>query len=346
MKGIDRDRKVIISNKIRDLEGNVLSGPRELRYDTLVLAVGGRTNSFGTPGVEEFCQRLDNAKGAEKLRRRFLGQAIGVSLGRDPKIRIGIVGAGATGVELASEIYHTMTEIRAYGAKISSDQLAITIMEAAPMVLAGVGENVSAFAHKELVKKGIDIKTSCMIKNVTEKGFVLGDGSVLEKDIKIWTAGIKAHDWLNTLGLPTDKTNRLKVNEYLQTEDPSIYAFGDCAWAPNIKDPGKSLPASAQCAHQQASWLAKKLMNNLKGKSTKPFTFSSNGQLVSLGNTTAVGTVNGMVSSVSVQGKSAKLVYSTLYRMHQAALYGPIRAMFILMGDKLRGRALPQVKLH
>ncbi|ODN03787.1 NADH dehydrogenase [Orchesella cincta] len=313
MKGIDRNRKVIISDKIKDLEGNIISGPRELRYDTLVLAVGGKTNSFGTPGVEEFCQRLDNPIGAEKLRRRFLGQAIGVALGRDPKIRIGIVGAGATGVELASEIFHTMTEIRAYGAKITADQLKITIMEAAPTVLAGVGEHVSAFAHQELTKKGIDIKTHCMIEKVTEKGFILGDGSLLETDIKIWTAGIKAHDWLSTLGLKTDRTNRLQVNEYLQTEDPSIYAFGDCAFAPNIKEPGKTLPASAQCAHQQAEWLAKRLMNDLKGKSTKPFVFNSQGQLVSLGNSTAVGTVNGLVSKVSLKGKSAKIVYSTLY---------------------------------
>jgi len=352
MTGLDRKKKQIHIGPINDYTGKPISGPRDLSYDTLVLAVGGISNSFGTPGVDKHCICLDTPADAELLRRQILSQALSVVLGSAPsgRLRIGIVGAGATGVELAAEIHHTICELRNCGANLFQEQLEMTLMEGGPRILAGSHQSLSEFATKELRKRNIDVKTNCIIKSVNEKGFVLQDGSVLEKDIKIWTAGIKAPDWLSTLGLQTDKVNRVKTNEYLQSlDDPSIFALGDCASVPWGKDHNVCLPATAQVAHQEAEWLVKKLKARLENKNVEPFVFKPQGMLVSLGEGTAVGSLAAIVGpkrDYYVEGRGAKALYSSLYRMHQGVLYGWTRAMLLLIGDKLRHVALPQLKLH
>lgn len=170
-----------------------------------------------------------------KLYLLLLGQSLAISMGTSPvpKLRIGIVGGGATGVELAAEIHHTICTMRSYGANLFQDQLEITIMEGGPRILGGGHPSLSEFATKELQKREIEVKTNCFIKSVDEKGFKLQDGSMVEKEIKIWTAGIKAPDWLKNIGLQTNQFNQILVNGRLQSlDDPNIFALGDCAATP------------------------------------------------------------------------------------------------------------------
>lgn len=151
------------------------------------------------------------------------------------------------GVELAAEIHHTVCELRNYGANLFADQLEIVIMEGGDRVLGGGPESMSRFAERELKKRNIEVKTNCWIKSVTREGFSLNDGNVIPAEIKIWTAGIKAPDWLSTIGLSVNKTNQIKLNEQLQTpEDPSIMGLGDCSYCPDATNPGKYLSATAQ----------------------------------------------------------------------------------------------------
>ncbi|XP_035701150.1 NADH dehydrogenase isoform X2 [Folsomia candida] len=371
MNGLDVAKKVIklAPISVDDFDGKgsrVIAPPREVPYDTLVLAVGGVSNSFGTPGVDEHCVKLDAPKDAEFLRKRILSQALSVSMGTSPqpKLRIGIVGGGATGVELAAEIHHTICTLRSYGANLFEEQLQITIMEGGPRILGGGDPSLSTFATKELKKRRIDVRTSCFIKAVTPTGFLLQDGTLLEKDIRIWTAGIKAPDWLSTLGLKTNKFNQILTDGELAVGNSgAVFALGDCAAVPfqkvgekpkNSKGPPPVmtplfLPATAQVAHQQAEWLASKLEARLTSKTCPPFTFKPQGMLVSLGEGKAVGSLAAIVGpqrDYYVQGRGAKLLYSSLYRMHQAVLYGWTRAGLLFIGDKLRHVALPQLKLH
>jgi NADH dehydrogenase len=351
MNGLDRVKKRIHIGPITDFDGRNVSGPREVPYDTLVLSVGGLSHSFGIPGVDKYCNCLDTPEHAEKLRRKILGQALSVVLGSTPsgKLRIGIVGGGATGVELAAQIHHTICELRHYGANLFQEQLQMTIMEGGPRLLGGSPESLSNFAIKELRKRNIDVRTDCMIKSVNERGFEMQDGSVLETEIKVWTAGIKAPEWLKTLGLKTDKLNRIIVNENLQSvDDSSIFALGDCACAP-WKGPNQYLPATAQVAHQQSTYLVRRFKARLNNQDCPPFLFKPQGILVSLGEGKAVGSLASIVGpkrDYYVEGRGAKALYSSLYRMHQAVLYGWTRAGLLWIGDKLRHVALPQLKLH
>lgn len=251
---------------------------------------------------------------------------------------------------MAAEIHHTVCTLRRYGANLFQEQLEMTIVEGADRILPGGHSSLSAFATKELQKRKIDIRTNCFIKAVTPEGFILQDGTFLDKDIKIWTAGIKAPDWLKDIGLKVNKTNQILVNQDLQSvEDPSIFALGDCAATPSTGTPDLYLPATAQVAHQQAEWLVQKLEARLTSKTCPPFIFKPQGMLVSLGEDTAVGRLAAIVGpkrDYYVEGRGAKALYSSLYRMHQAVLYGWPRAVLLFIGDKLRHVALPQLKLH
>lgn len=348
MSGLDRDRKVIKTQAIFDLEGTEVSGPQEVEYDTLVLAVGGKTNDFGIPGVMEHCFKLDSPTEAESLRRRLMGQALHFQFKKLQKLTIGIVGAGPTGVELAAEMHRTICTLHSYGANIKHADVEISILEAGTALLPGTPSFMSDFASKELKRQGIRVRTGCKINKVTKEGFHLEDGSLIEKNIKVWTAGVKAPDFLKDLDLKTDNFNKIIVNKFLQSSDPSIYALGDCSRCVDLKDPAKLVPATAQCAHQQAEWLFQKIKNDINGKPTPPFMFVSQGMLVSLGHTTAVGRIGGLknFSNYHVRGRSAKFIYSTLYRMHQAAVYGNLNALALILGDKLRGATLPEIKIH
>lgn len=225
-------------------------------------------------------------------------------------------------------------------------------MEGGPRILGGGVESMSKFATEQLQKRNIEIKTNCSIKSVNKNGFVLQDGTQLDKDIKIWTAGIKAPDWLSTIGLQVNKSNRIKVDKNLRAlDEPGVYALGDCACAPLSPEDNSSkcLPATAQVAHQQAEWLTKKLGARLRNQSCKPFVFKPQGMLVSLGEGLAVGNLAAIVGpkrDYYVEGRGAKVLYASLYRMHQSALYGWTRAGLLWIGDKLRHVAMPQLKLH
>ncbi|WP_034639590.1 NAD(P)/FAD-dependent oxidoreductase [Chitinilyticum aquatile] len=351
LTGLDRSRKVLQIAPVLDAEGRELAAAREIGYDTVVLALGAIANDFGTPGAQAHCMFLNTPTDAERLRRRILDLSFAVASSGDPvqKLTIGIVGAGPTGVELAAEIDHTIREMHNLGASLSPAQLEITIIEGAPRILSGAPESLSEYATAALAERGILVACNSRVAAVTEEGFELADGRRIAAAIRVWAAGVKAADWLTTLGLATNRLNQIEVTTTLQTlTDPNVFAIGDCAAAPDGEG-GPLLPATAQVAHQQASWLAGALNDRLAGREVKPFVFKPQGIMVSLGKHTAVGSLAAIVGpqrNYYVEGRGAKLIYASLYRLHQAAVHGWILAGLLYVGDKLRRVAQPTLKLH
>ncbi|AOY01140.1 NAD(P)/FAD-dependent oxidoreductase [Jeongeupia sp. USM3] len=351
MDGLDRERKVIRISPVTDEYGHQIAAARELAYDTLVLAVGAVPNDFGTPGVAEHCLFLNSQDDAERLRKRILSEAFSVTSGDDPasELRIGIVGGGATGVELAAEIHHTVTELHAYGAQFRPEQLQIYIIEGAPRILAGAPETMSSYATAELAKRHIDVVTGVRVASADARGFALADGRRIDAVLRIWAAGVKAPDWLATLGLTTNRANQIATDKDLRcVDDAAIRVIGDCAAVPD-GDSGRTLSATAQAARQEAEWLADALVALDRGETPEPFVFKPQGMLVSLGKYRAVGSLAAIVGpkrDYHVEGRSAKMMYVSLYRMHQAAIHGWPMAMLLWAGDKLKKAARPTLKLH
>ncbi|GAB7127180.1 NAD(P)/FAD-dependent oxidoreductase [Silvimonas sp. JCM 19000] len=351
MKALDRDSKTIQIDDVIDHDCTVLRSARTLGYDTLVLAVGAVANDFGTPGVQEHCMQLNTRDDADRLRRAILSQSFMASADDQPRreLRIGIIGAGATGVELAAEIHHAITEIHNYGSHMSPDQLRISIVEAAPRILAGAPQALSDYATEALQRRNIAVLVNSKVAAIHARHIELADGSEIPADILVWAAGVKAAPWLSQLGLLTNRNGQIEVTSVLQTvSDKHIFAIGDCAFARDGEG-GPPLLATAQVAHQQARWLANMLENYFAGREVQPFRFKPQGIMVSLGKHTAVGSLAAVVGpkrDYYVEGRGAKLIYASLYRMHQAAVHGWPMAMLLYLGDKLRRIAQPALKLH
>jgi NADH dehydrogenase len=322
--------------------------PRSLSYDTLVLAFGSRVNDFGTPGVLENCDMLDSPAQAIVLRRKILALALRSAGDPSKRIRVGIVGAGATGVELAAELHHAFNDMHRYGGLDSASKLDVTLMDMAPRVLPAVDPDTSASAQHILERMKVHLRLGVGVNAVETDAFHLSDGSVIPCDIKVWAAGVTGHDMVKGLGhFELSRDRRIVVDGQLAAKGvEGVYALGDCAFA-STPD-GRSVPPTAQAAHQQATYLSDALIKVSRGETPAPFVFHSKGTLVSLGVRQATGELpSGRSTSViPMRGWMAKMLYVSLQQRHRATLHGWPRATALWLADWLRNTTLPPVKLH
>ncbi|WP_065758828.1 NAD(P)/FAD-dependent oxidoreductase [Pseudomonas defluvii] len=351
MSGLDRTDKQIQLAATLDEDGRELLPARTLGYDTLVIAVGSNTNDFGTLGAAQNCLFLDTRKQAERFHQQLLNHYLRAHAGdsANQKISVAIVGAGATGVELAAELHHAAHELAAYGLdRIKPQDMHITLIEAGPRVLPALPERISVPVHKTLEKLGVTVMTNAAVSEVTAESLKTSTGEVIEASLKVWAAGIRAPAFLKDIdGLETNRINQLLVRPTLQTTlDDDIFAFGDCAACPQ---PGsdRNVPPRAQAAHQQASLLAKGLKARLEGKPLPTYAYRDYGSLVSLSSFSAVGNLMGnLTGSVMLEGWLARMFYVSLYRMHQMALYGTFRTLMLMLGSRIGRGTEPRLKLH
>jgi NADH dehydrogenase len=353
MSGLDRAGKSITLAPTLDDDGQVLMPERRIAYDSLVLAVGSTTNDFGTPGAAEHCIFLDTRGQAERFHRRLLShylRAHASENGDASKIDIAIVGAGATGVELAAELHHAAKQLVAYGLdRIRPEDMRITLIEAGPRVLPALPERIARPVHQTLEKLGVTVLTGAAVSEVTADGLKTADGNFIPASLKVWAAGIRAPSFLKELdGLESNRINQLLVRPTLQTTlDDDIFAFGDCAACPQPGTEGRNVPPRAQAAHQQASLLAKSLRLKISGQALPEYRYRDYGSLISLSSFSAVGNLMGnLTGSVMLEGWLARVFYISLYRMHQMALYGVPRTLLLMLSDRIGRSTEPRLKLH
>lgn len=351
LSGLNHEQKTIYLAPILDEDGEEVLPARELTYDYLVLSLGSVSNDFGTEGVAEHCHFIDSPQQAKAFQRDMINTFLRYT---DPTLRqhtmlsIGIVGGGATGVELAAELLDVSRLLNAYGVTASDhQQISVHLIEAAPRLLPGLSERVSQTVQDELKKLGVNIHVETAIQEAQEYHLVTADGEVIETDLNVWAAGIKAPPFLAELGLTVNKKNQISVHQTMQSvDDPNIFAMGDCASCPQGDD--STVPPLAQAAHQQAKVLAKNLTRLLEDKPLKTFTYRNHGSLISLARYDAVG--NLMRSSASrglfLEGWIARQCYASLYRMHQLSIHGAPKTGLAWLVDKLNRFLKPRMKLH
>lgn len=353
MAGLNRAERRIRLAATLDDQGQLLMPERELAYDSLVIAVGSTTNDFGTPGAAEHCLFLDTREQAERFHQQLLNHYLRAHANQastTEQINVAIVGAGATGVELAAELHNAAHELAAYGlGRIRPENMRITLIEAGPRVLPALPERISKPVHKTLEKLGITVLTGAAVSQVTGDALHTAQGQVIPASLKVWAAGIRAPSFLQDLdGLESNRINQLQVRPSLQTtRDDNIFAFGDCAACPQPGSEGRNVPPRAQAAHQQASLLAKALKLRIEGKALPEYRYRDYGSLISLSTFSAVGNLMGnLTGSVMLEGWLARMFYVSLYRMHQIALYGLTRTLLMMLGDRIGRSTEPRLKLH
>ncbi len=353
VSAIDRVERTVLLGAEVDEDGEEVIAERSFSYDTLVIAVGSLGNDFGIEGVMQHCLMLDNKHQAVKFQRILLNKLIRAHAQQGPikegELDVAIVGAGATGVELAAQLHQASRQLAQYGLdEIEPDKhMRIHVIDASPRILPALPEKLSLAVTAELESLGVTVMTSAQVNKVTQDGIYTGDEKFIPASIKVWAAGIKAPAFLSEIGLETNRINQIRVKPNLvSTMDDRIFVIGDCADCPMGNG---SVPPRAQAAHQQASFVSKQIRKRLKGKPTEgdKYIYRDYGALVTLGKYSTVGSLMGSITgSVRVSGWIAKTVYLSLYKMHQIALHGYFRTILMTLAQWLRRTVDPSIKLH
>jgi NADH dehydrogenase len=355
LTGLDRERREVHVAPWFDEEGREVTPQRSFGYYTLVVAVGSQSTDFGTPGVGEHAMKLESQADARRFHHRMVNACIRAHAQAAPlrpeQLKVAIIGAGATGVELAAELHRTTREVVAYGLdRVDPDKdLKVTVVEAAERVLPALPPRLSHATEALLGKLGVQVHTRAKVAEVLRDGVRLADGRVLPAELVVWAAGVKAPDVLKDIaGLETNRINQLVVRTTLQTtRDDHVFALGDCAACPWVGN-GGNVPPRAQSAHQQASHLVGQIKRRLAGKPLAEYRYRDFGSLVSLGEYSTVGNMMGGLigGSLMVEGAFARLMYLSLYKMHELALHGATKVTLDTLARLITRRTEPHVKLH
>ena len=356
MDRLNRRKKEISIASYIDEDGKEIIPRRSFQYDTLIISVGSTTNDFGIKGAAEHSIALDTQEQAEvfhqKLHHAILKAQTQKKVIQPGQLEVVIVGAGATGVELAAELHKATREMTAYGIdRVNPDRdIKISIIEASSRLLPALPKKLSHSVALELGKLNVHLYLGERVTEVSAKGIKTHTKKTISSGLVVWAAGVKAPDFLKNIdGLETNRINQLMVNSSLQTtKDDSIFAFGDCAACP-IDGTDQYVPPRAQAAHQQANLLFKSMKLRVKGKIHLPrYVYKDYGSLVNLGTYSTVGNLMGSLigDSMFIEGIIARLMYQSLYKMHLMALHGFMSMALQSLARMITRRSEAQVKLH
>jgi NADH dehydrogenase len=356
LESIDREAREVVVAPIFDEDGSELIGRHRIRYDYLVMSVGAVSNDFGTPGARQHCLFLDTRREADRFRQKLLDHCLRVSrtLSTDPtadaRIDIVIVGGGATGVELAAELFNAASALKHYGLEVFDEtRLHVTLVEAGPRILPALPEKLAEAAREELENLGVRVLVGTKVTEV-RAGEVATDAGAIRADLKLWAAGVRGPDFLKDIGgLETNRINQLVVRPSLQTtRDDRIFAIGDCAsYIPAGAD--RPVPPRAQAAHQMAGTAFNNIKALVAGRTDmETFVYRDKGSLVSLSRFSTVGSLMGNLvgGRMAIEGRLARFVYISLYRIHLIAIHGWIKGLALVAIGHVNQVVRPRLKLH
>lgn len=287
--------------------------PHEIQYDYLVIALGGTTNFYGIPGLQERALTMKSLGDAIHLRNRLIDLleeadsecAVGL---RKELLTVAVAGGGFAGVETAAAVNDFLRQATRSYQHLNEDLIRTVLIHAGPLILPELGDGLGTYAQTELAKRNVGIHTSTKVLGISEKGLDLSDGSTLSAATVVWTAGASPSPILETLAC--EKHNgRLVVNEFLEVPGwDGVWALGDCAL---IKEPrtGKPYPATAQHAMREGKTVAKNILAAIRGRAKKPFEYSTIGLLAATGRRTGVANILG----VNFSGFIAWFLWRTIY---------------------------------
>lgn len=355
MVGLDRANRRVHLTATLDDDGREITPASTIGYDTLVIAIGSVTNDFGTPGVRDHAVPLETPEQASRFHRRLVNACLRANTQDEPvrpgQLDVAIIGAGATGTELAAELHRTVRAVIAYGlTRINPERdIRIHLIEAAPRILPALPERIADATRNLLESLGVSVRSNARVSEVRADGVCLADGTFIPSELVVWSAGVKAPEVLRDLdGLEATRTNQLVVLPTLQTtRDANVFAIGDCCACRQDGAPAP-IPPRAQAAHQMASLMVRQMDRRLSGEPLMPFRYRDFGSLVSLGKYSTVGSLMGFLvgKSMFIEGTFARLMYRSLYKMHQAALHGSPAVAWRTLLSGITARPEPSVKLH
>ncbi|CDZ99146.1 NADH dehydrogenase-like protein [Jeotgalicoccus saudimassiliensis] len=291
--------------KINRDEQTVETTQGVFEFDTLVVALGFESESFGIKGMDEFATTIVSPQTAVETREEIEKNFINYKTSKDPKdLSILVGGAGFTGVEFLGELVETLPVLcKAHG--IDYNNVKITCVEAMPSMLPMFSDELTKHAVDFLEARGVEFMLGTAITAANENGFVVkvnDEEKQLEASSVVWTAGVRGSRLMEE-SFEGVKRGRIVVKEDLTIDGyPNIFAIGDVAAVMNgTGENARPYPTTAQIAMQLGEHTAKNIKLQLNGEKTEGFEYDDKGTVCSLGANDGVGVVLGR----EIKGKSA-----------------------------------------
>ena len=261
-------------------------------YDYLVLATGATYSYFGHDEFAHFAPGLKSLADAESLRNHILTSFENAEAEENPERRKALmtfvmVGAGPTGVEMASAIaVMVRTTLRKNFRRIDPKSAHIILVDMGKRPLGTFAESLSEAARLRLLQLGVDVRLEKAVQTIDGEGAVVGDERIPSKTV-IWTAGVAPSPAGKWLGCEVDRAGRVRIRPDLTVQDhPEIFVIGDTA---SLDQDGRPLPGVAQVAMQQGRYAAKSIFRQVTKKSQlPPFRYFDKGNLAVVGKNFAV----------------------------------------------------------
>src|SRR6266852_1276636 len=285
----------------------------ELAYDYLVLALGSVTNFYNLPGLAENALTMKSLSDAIRLRNhliRNLEEADFECCGatRERLLTVVVAGGGFAGVETIAAINDFIREAIGFYPRLSEAELRLVLIEANGAILPELGPKLGIYARKKLADRGVEFLMNTAVKSVLNREVALSDGTAIETNTLLWTAGVSPNPRLDMLNCGKER-GRLITNEFLEVNgNPGVWALGDCAAVPDPAT-GKACPPTAQHALRQGKVAAHNIFAAIRGGRRKRFEFKTIGALASIGRRTGVARIMG----VNFSGFIAWWMWRTIY---------------------------------
>lgn len=278
--------------QIKPTEKKVILEDGTLSYDYLVIALGGESETFGIPGLQEYALGIRSINSVRLIREHIEYQF--AKFKREPDrtdyLTFVIGGAGFTGIEFIGELADRIPKL-CKEFDVDPALVKIINIEAAPTVLPGFDPELVEYAMKVLADKGVTFKIATAIKECTPDGVVLATGETIKTSTVVWTGGIRGNRLVELAGFETMR-GRVKVDPYLRTmQNDNVYIIGDSSLIFN--DEGRPYPPTAQIAMQQGVTCAFNLVAAIRNQPMREFKFDNKGVVASLGKGEAIGIVFG-----------------------------------------------------
>jgi NADH:ubiquinone reductase (non-electrogenic) len=316
-----------------------VSGERfSVPYDVLVIAVGAAVADYGVPGVAEHALKLASVEDARAVRRGILEQFARAEIPglSEEQIRqrltFVVCGGGPTGVEAAAEIPDLIPEELAESYPELAPYARVVLVEALGRLLTSFDEVLAEYTLQHFGREGIEVRISAKVQAVEQGRVLLAGGGILPCGMVLWAGGNAPVPFVASLGEPLTPRGRLAVDSYLRLPShPDIYALGDCA---AFGEP--PLPATAQVAQQQGTYLARTLDRQRAGKPVEPFRFKASGMLAYIGGGEALADL----PQVKWSGRGAWLFWRSVYLTKLVSLANKAKVLFDWVKARLFGRDL------
>jgi NADH:ubiquinone reductase (H+-translocating) len=283
---LDEDRRLVsVATAVGDID---------LHYEQLVVALGAIARTLPIPGLAEHALGFKSLADAIWLRNHVLQQLelAAAASAEDAKRHLSFVfvGAGYAGVEALAELSDLVRDALRFYPALKGVRQRWVLVDAAPKILPEIPKRLGEYAARELWKRGVDIRVSTTLDSAEPHSVTLSDGTKLETETLVWTAGVRANPLLAELGLPIDDRGRVVVDPLLRVEGRgNIWALGDCARVRNEATPDHPDPPTSQHALRQA----RRLVKNLRGE-RRPYRYRMLGQVATLGRHKGIADVIGL----------------------------------------------------